>query len=120
MAVLQGVALQERLVLTCAELTTQANEVVLAGGGARHMQWNQLRANVLQRPVMAMRDLEASLRGAALIGWAGLGALDLSNPPEQWFTADRMEPSPTWSRHAGELMDRFVLPPFQAEPKYAV
>ena len=48
---------------------------------ARHARWNQLRANVLQRPVLAMRDVEASLRGAALIGWAGVGALDLKRLP---------------------------------------
>lgn len=110
LAVAQGVALQERLVLSCAESGSAANEVVLAGGGARHMQWNQLRANILQRPVLAMRDLEASLRGAALIGWAGLGVLDLERPPEAWYAADRIDPSPTWASPARELMERFVLP----------
>ena len=109
----QGIALQERLVLTCAERGTTATEIVLAGR-ARQQQWNQLRANILQRPVLAMRDLEASLRGAALIGWAGLGAVDLGNVPEVWFSADRLEPSASWATIAHDLMTRFVLPGFQA------
>lgn len=110
LAVVQGIALQERLVLSCAERGVAAEDVVLAGGGARHMQWNRLRANILQRPVLAMRDVEASLRGAALIGWAGAGALDLSHLPEMWFAADRIDPCPAWTQPARDLMERFVLP----------
>jgi xylulokinase len=108
LAVVQGIALQERLVLRCAENGIAATEVVLAGGGARHTPWNQLRANILQRPVLAMRDVEASLRGAALIGWAGTGVLDLKSPPEGWFAWDRLDPCPNWAGAAQDLMERFV------------
>jgi xylulokinase len=113
LAVVQGIALQEQLVLSCAEQETPANEIVLAGGGARHKRWNQLRANVLQRPVEAMRDVEASLRGAALIAWAGVGALYLQQPPDVWFNSDRLDPSPSWASASRELAERFVLPGFQ-------
>ncbi|HYO79909.1 MAG TPA: FGGY family carbohydrate kinase [Bryobacteraceae bacterium] len=109
-AVLQGIALQERLVLQCAELDWPAAEVVVAGGAARHQAWNQVRANILQRPLLAMRDLEASLRGAAMIGWAGMGAIDLKRLPACWFATDPLDPAPEWASFARDLMERFAQP----------
>ena len=109
LAVVQGIAMQERLVLTCAESGVAADRVMLAGGAARHAGWNRVRANVLGCPVFAMRDLEASLRGAALIAWAGLGAVDLRTPPESWFAADRIDPDSQWAGPVTELMERFEL-----------
>jgi len=89
-AVLQGVAQHERVVLQLAEQDETAGQVVLAGGGARNAVWNQIRAAVLQRPLMVMKDTEASLRGAALLGWS---ALDNASPAErmaEWFDAERL------------------------------
>ncbi len=109
-AVLQGVALQERLVLECAERELKAREVVLAGGAARHPRWNQLRADILQRPVLLLSDPEASLRGAALLAWAALRSFDLRHPPEEWFSADQILPNPACQSLAAQLLDRFRLP----------
>ncbi len=106
-AVLQGVALQERLVLECAERDRPAREVALAGGAARNAWWNRLRANVLQRPVLVLRDAEASLRGVALLCWGALEARALSEPDPAWFTAERILPEPEWAPAAEELMGRF-------------
>lgn len=112
LAVLQGVALQERLVLTCAEGGVAVDDVVIGGGGARDGKWNQIRANVLQRRVLVMRDVEASLRGAALVGWAGCGELKLSRVPESWFSFDEVAPDPSWSEAVDALFARFVQPGF--------
>ena len=114
LAVLQGVALQEKLLLTCAERGSRVVDLVLAGGGARHRGWNQLRANVLQRRVLAMRDTEASLRGAALLGWAALGEIDVKSPPASWFHFDEVRPDPAWSEPSEHLLERFALPGFLA------
>ena len=58
---------------------------MLAGGGARDPRWNQLRADIHQRPILVLEDREASLRGAALLAWSGLGEIDLRKPPGGWF-----------------------------------
>ncbi len=100
-AVLQGVALQERLVLECAEQGEPATEVVLSGGAARDLRWNRLRANILQRRILVMRDMEASLRGIALLAW---GARD---PAPGWFAADELLPDPACAPLASALLSNF-------------
>jgi len=109
-AVLEGVALHERLVLECAERQWRAEDVVLAGGAARNAWWNQLRANVLQRRVLVLRDPEASLRGVALLAWGALDENRLRRPHSAWFAAEEILPDPTLAPMAEALLDRFRLP----------
>jgi xylulokinase len=73
-AVLEGVAFAVRHVLDVAEAQAgrHAPEVVLAGGGIRTTVWNQIKADVLGRPVVTTTDPDASVLGAAML--AGLGA----------------------------------------------
>jgi xylulokinase len=108
-AVLQGVALQERLVLECAERGLTAREVVLAGGAARDPRWNRLRADILQRPILVMSDMESTLRGVALLAWAALGALDLKAPPAEWFSGEEILPDSSHEAFCTSLMDRFRI-----------
>jgi len=108
-AVLQGVALQERLVLECAERGLTAREVVLAGGAARDSRWNRLRAEILQRRVLVMSDMECTLRGVALLAWAALGALDLKAPPAEWFSGEAIVPDASRQTFCTSLMDRFRI-----------
>jgi len=108
-AVLQGVALQERLVLECAERGEAAEEVVVAGGAARNQCWDQMRADVLQRRVCVLSDPATSLRGAALLAWSALGVISLKNPPASWFYGRELVPNPSGASSYRELMDRFRL-----------
>ena len=105
-AVLQGVALQERLVLQCAGAGKDA-QIALAGGGARDKRWNRLRADILQRGIVVLRDLEASLHGAALLGWSGLGEVDLRRPGRQWFAGVEIAPDRSCEKLSRDLMERF-------------
>jgi xylulokinase len=108
-AVLEGVALQERLVLERAEQRTPSREVVLAGGAARDPHWNRLRANILQRPVRVLADPEASLRGVALLAWSATGDMDPAAPPAAWFEGERIAPDPALAAEAESLFARFAL-----------
>ncbi len=108
-AVLQGVALHERLVLERAEREWPAEEVVLAGGAARNAWWNQLRADVLQRRVLVLRDPEASLRGVALLAWGALDFNRLRHPDPAWFAAEEILPDAALAPMAQELLERFRL-----------
>jgi xylulokinase len=87
-AVLQGVAQHERVVLELAEQHESATQVVLAGGAARNHAWNRIRAAILQRPLLVMKDTEASLRGAALLAWSALDNCDPADRIQQWFDAE--------------------------------
>jgi len=107
-AVLQGVALHERLVLECAGCAPGA-AVVLAGGAARHRGWNQLRADILQRRILVMLDAEASLRGAALLAWSAAGAIDLAQPPDTWLAGCEILPDLSCASKSEELYQRFCL-----------
>jgi xylulokinase len=73
-AVLEGVAFAVRHVLEVSEEQAgiRAGEIVLAGGGIRNTAWNQIKADVLGRPVVTTTDPDASVLGAAML--AGLGA----------------------------------------------
>lgn len=106
-AVLQGVALQERLVLERSEQGTPAAAVVLAGGAARDAAWNRIRTNVLQRPLLVLDDTEASLRGVALLAWAATGAIELAAPPAAWFAARQLLPNAELALETVLLSNRF-------------
>jgi sugar (pentulose or hexulose) kinase len=91
-----------------------AKAVVLAGGATRDPRWNRLRAEILQRPVLVMGDMECTLRGVALLAWAALGALDLKAPPAEWFSGEEMLPDSSHEAFCTGLMDRFRLVPGRA------
>ena len=66
-------ALDRRLVA----VMPNASEVVATGGALLHSPaWMQIMADVLDRPVLASTELEASSRGAALLALEALGLLE--------------------------------------------
>ena len=60
--------------------------------GARSPAWLQIFADVLDQPVVALRDAELTSRGLALLGLEALGAIATSSdlPPtfDRTFTPD--------------------------------
>lgn len=74
-AVLEGVACSVRHILSTAESLagTTAEEMRLAGGGARIAAWNGIKADVLQRPVRACATTENGVLGAAMLAALGAG-----------------------------------------------
>ncbi len=77
-AVMEGIAFLNRTVLERAEQAAQhrASEVRIAGGGARSPVWNQIRADILGRPVLAAPDREMGLAGCLALARFGLGIDD--------------------------------------------
>ncbi len=73
-AVYEGVAFSVRHVLERCEAAAgqPARQVHVCGGGAASEFWNQMKAGVLRRPVIAA-SVEAACRGAAALASAGLG-----------------------------------------------
>jgi sugar (pentulose or hexulose) kinase len=117
-AVLQGVAFTERLAYAAlAELGADiGGRLTVTGGGSRNRYWNQLRADVMGRPVAVPAHVEAA---------AGMAILAAAPAGELTTTADRMvrirevvEPRPdrigrfddAYARLVDELCRRDWLP----------
>ena len=84
-----------------------AREVVATGGALLHSPtWMQILADVLERPVLASAEPQASGRGAALLALETLGLLDV--PLEEWRpeVARRFEPVAEHSRRYRAAAER--------------
>lgn len=76
-AVMEGVALSMgRDSGLFRSLGVPVAAVFSVGGGTRNSLWNQIKADVIQAPLYLSPEPEAGLKGAALLGAAGAGALD--------------------------------------------
>lgn len=74
-AVLEGVACLNRLVLERAEAAAGApvSEIRLGGGGSANAAWCQIKADICERPIVVVDDVETGLTGAAIVAYAALG-----------------------------------------------
>jgi xylulokinase len=78
-SVLEGVAFSVRHVLeTCERETGQrAAKVVVTSGGSKSELWNQIKADVLQRPLVTLEVEDAGLVGAAILAVVAQGGSSL-------------------------------------------
>ena len=76
-SVMEGVALaMGRDVELFRRLGVGVDRVLCVGGGARNELWNRIKATVLGKPLELSDEPEAGLKGAALLGAAGVGLID--------------------------------------------
>jgi xylulokinase len=95
-ATLEGVAFLNRIVLGRAETAAglTVDEVRLGGGAARIAAWAQIKADVLERPVVSVTAEEPGVLGAAIAAFVGLGTFKSLEEGQQRLvrTAKRFEP----------------------------
>lgn len=106
-AVLEGVALNSRWLLTAVERFTRRrlDPITFIGGGARSDLWCQILADVLGRRIDQHADpVNANARGAAVIAAVALGELTFDQVPDLTPVARCYEPDP---RVAGFFDDVF-------------
>jgi xylulokinase len=74
-AVLEGIALEQRLLTTGVEQATGTaiEEILMLGGGSRSPLWCQIIADVLGRSVKLVREQESTALGAGIHAAAALG-----------------------------------------------
>ncbi len=77
-AVYEGVAFAVHDILARSEAAAGIRPAALrvSGGGSRSAFWNQVKADVIGRPVQQMAVSDAACLGAALIASVGVGAFD--------------------------------------------
>jgi len=76
-AALEGLSFQLRHAVEILAVATGAEtrRIRVVGGGAKNKLWNQLRADVTGLPVIAAKQTEATVLGAAITAFAGTGAI---------------------------------------------
>lgn len=74
-AALEGLSYQLRLAVELMErsFNIKLNRVCVVGGGSRNDLWNRVRADVLSREIVVTRFTEATVLGAAMIAFKGIG-----------------------------------------------
>lgn len=93
MAVLEGIALLNRVVLERAEaaLDRKVSQIRFGGGGAASATWSQIKADVTGCQVAVTECEETGLLGGALVAWTALGAFaSLSQAQEELVRIARL------------------------------
>jgi gluconokinase len=100
-AVALRIAMIDRLL---QQALPNAREVIATGGALLHSAaWMQIMADVLDRPVLASAEAEASSRGAAILALEALGVAPPDLPPA---TSTRFEPVPEHTRRYHAAAER--------------
>ncbi len=93
---LEGVAFEMRVNV---EILTQAGIIIsefrATGGGARNRRWNQLKADVLGRPMATVASCEAGCCGAAMLAAAADQNVPAAELGQRWVRCEAVfEPNP--------------------------
>ncbi|HEX8966751.1 MAG TPA: FGGY-family carbohydrate kinase [Chloroflexota bacterium] len=105
-SVLEGVAFSLRSVQeTLVEPGAPMGELRCVGGQARSDVWNQIKADVLDRPLLVPRVVEGAVVGAAMLGALGVGlyAGRAEAAAAMVHVARRFEPDPRRAALYAEL-----------------
>jgi xylulokinase len=109
-AVLEGVAFSLRQVLEVVEAATgtRVEAIHVSGGPARLRLWNEIKASVLNRPLVVPAVTQAACLGAALLATVGAGWFASADQAAAAMvrTAEQIDPNP---QHTARYQDMFGL-----------
>jgi sugar (pentulose or hexulose) kinase len=108
-AVMEGVALaMGRDVRLLRQLGVEVDRIRCVGGGARNTLWSQIKADVIQLPLELSDEPEAGLKGATLLGAAGVGlAEDLERAAHERQIGTTVRPQSGWADWSRESLDEY-------------
>jgi xylulokinase len=112
-AVLEGTAFALRQVIERAGSVTQgaAVEIRAVGGGTKNALWNQIKADVLQRPLHVLEFQETGTLGAALLAGVGCGVFgsfeEAARVPGEIGGMRVVEPDPARAALYDELFELY-------------
>ncbi|KUK72364.1 MAG: carbohydrate kinase, FGGY [Clostridiales bacterium 38_11] len=74
-AVMEGLAFQARMIVNMHEQLagSPADALCVVGGSGKNFLWQQIKADVLQKPIEICDETEATLLGAAILAGVGVG-----------------------------------------------
>ena len=108
-ALLEGVAFEMRLNLEILnEAGCAIDELYAIGGGARSAQWNQLKADILGRPLARLEVTEAGCLGAAILACAADTGCTSAEIAARWIKPGvRFAPNSTAGGYYSERFEHF-------------
>jgi sugar (pentulose or hexulose) kinase len=96
-AILEGVAYSLRQILDLVQQETSciSEAIRICGGAARVQVWNQIKADVLARPVLVTANAHAGVLGASMLAAVGAGCFGSCEEAAAAMVrvADRIEPN---------------------------
>lgn len=110
-SILEGISLEIRWMLdTMAEAGMPVDEVRLAGGGSKNPTWNQIHADVINRPITTIENPEAALVGGAMCAAVALEMFPNFQTASEAFVkpGPTLEPKEENSAIYTETYDRYV------------
>lgn len=117
-AIEEGIAYEFRLAMAGVQTVTgtEIEEYVILGGGSNSALWCQIMADVLGRPVVRARSVEATCLGAGVLGAYGAGWFDSVQEAAAAMTAvgERFEPEPGAARRYDELFEEVYEPLYRS------
>ena len=73
-AIMEAIAsIVKRNIEAVEDLNIQVSEIRCLGGGAKSPVWNQIKADLIGKPVVTMESEEAACLGAAIVAGVGIG-----------------------------------------------
>jgi xylulokinase len=108
-ALLEGVAFEMRLNLEIlSEAGCAIDELYAIGGGARSAKWNQLKADILGRPLARLEVTEAGCLGAAILACAADTGCTSAEIAARWIKPGvRFAPNSTAAGYYSEQFEHF-------------
>jgi len=109
-SLLEGVAFSFRSMQDWLEASgAPVHDVRCVGGQARSHVWNQMKADILDRPVLLPRVVEAVALGAAILAAMGIGAYsDLARAVAAMVRIEcRFEPDPDHVEHYARVFETY-------------
>lgn len=100
-AIMEAIAcIVQRNLDTLDRLNIKVNEIRSLGGGSRGRLWNQIKADLTQKPVLTMENEEAACLGAAILAGKAVGMFDSIEEActKMVSIKERFEPNPANSR----------------------
>lgn len=122
-AILEGVAFQYSALLdTLAELGTSVGSLTMVGGETKNKLWNQIKADVIGRPILIPEIHDGSALGSAILGGLAVGvftdAQDAVNRVIRW--QERVEPRAGETHKYAQFYEQYRAIYDMVEPAYLV
>jgi len=110
-AILESVAyMLKRNVTLLEDLGTKIHEVRSLGGGSKSTLWNQIKADVCQKPVVTVQTSETTSLGVAMLAATALGVFDNLEKAAAKMSriGSRIEPNPANETIYSEVYKKYI------------
>ncbi len=87
----------------------KAERIICVGGGSKNRLWNQLRADVCDRPIQLIDQKETTVLGASMFVFAGAGIYSSANEARQKITYNPQLVMPSANRQVYHQLYRNYL-----------